>query len=429
MFQQDSKLRSEMEKVRGFAPFDIELYDLIASVGLLAKLQPELYAGVYKSPKSLQAEALADALGCIEVSDKEELFGAAYIRTLSSELIQKVVYMISEVEDFSQLAETLVRWIAETSGKQSGEAITSSSLVELISALVADEVAGTVYDGSAGLANLATGVQHKKLILSEVNRATWSLGSKLLLLKEIVADYQCHNSLVIKGPSLQADLVVMQPPWGLRLQSQQLKDVVKKAPFVVTEKGKKIPTSAGDALWVQLALFHANDSGKVLLALPPGFFFRGGYDAKCRAYLLEHDVVEAVIALPERLNSFSSISTVLLILNKAKSKKQEGIVRFVDASRMGSGKSQCVFNADEIASIVDLVQGKLPESKNYKEVLLPEIYKNDNNLNVRHYTYEEEVLEVPSLSKELDRLEKAKKKAIEAQTKLEKLLSLTASKG
>ena len=93
MVKQDYKLRSEMEALRGFAPFDIELYDLIASVGLLAKLQPESYAGVYKSAKSVQAEVLADVFSSMEVSGNEDLFNVADIRKLPSELIQKVVYL------------------------------------------------------------------------------------------------------------------------------------------------------------------------------------------------------------------------------------------------------------------------------------------------------------------------------------------------
>ena len=428
MVKQEKKLWLAMDKLRGFASFDIELFDFIASVGLLAKQQPESFAEVYKCPKSKQRDLLISALADLAASETAELFNTIFIKQYSPELIQTVVYMVSEVDDFGQLAESLSQWISETGGKRNGEITTSPSLVKLFAALFANEAAGSVFDGAAGLANLAVGVSHKELRLAEINRSTWSLGVKLLKLKDVTASYQCHNSLVAKVPSQMADLVVMQPPWGLRLQPRELKDLAK-APYIAVDKGKKIPTSAGDALWIQLALFHANDSGKVLMALPPGFFFRGGYDAKCREYLLEHDLVEAVVALPERLNSFSSISTVLLLLNKAKPKEQEGIVRFVDATHMGSGKTQRIFSADEITSIVDFVRGSLSVSKYAKEVLLPQIYKNDNNLNVRNYTYEEVVLEVPNLAEELAKLEKAKRTFQEAQSRLDELLSLAALQG
>ncbi len=422
MIKQEAQLWSALEKLRGLASFDIGLFDLIASVGLLAKSHPELFAEIYKSPKSVQSQLLADALADLETPESKGLFSAAPIKQLPAELVQAVVYLVAEVEDFAQLADSLLSWVAERGGKKSGEVATSLSLAELAAALFAKEPAGTVYDGAAGLARLATHVPHKGLELSEINRSVWSLGSKLLKLRDIQANYQLRDSLVAKAPSAKADLVVMQPPWSVRLQPQQLKELAK-APYIVADKGQKPPTSAGDALWVQVALFHANESGKVLLVLPPGFFFRGGYDAKFRAYLLEHDLVEVVVALPARLHANTSIPTVLLLLNKAKPKEQAGIVRFVDATHLGSGKMQCVLSADEIASIVDLVQGKQSDSKHYKEVLLPDIYKNNNSLNVRHYTYEDEAIELPSLDEELASLDEVRQRFQAAQSRLDELLA------
>jgi hypothetical protein len=69
------------------------------------------------------------------------------------------------------------------------------------------------------------------------------------------------------------------------------------------------------------------------------------------------------------------------------------------------------------------VQGKQPDSKHYKEVLLPDIHKNNNSLNVHLYTYKDEVIELPSLEEELGRLAEAKQGFQAAQTRLDELLA------
>jgi type I restriction enzyme M protein len=423
MITQEDRLWSALDKTRGLAPFGFELFDLIASVGLLAKLQAEQFAEIYKSPKSVQSKLLADALVDLEAQIQKDLFAAVAVNQVPAELIQAVVYLVDEVEDFSQLGESLLRWAAESTGRKSGEFAISLSLADLIAAFFAAESPGTVYDGAAGLGRLAAHVPHKDLVLADINRSVWSLGTKLLLLQDIVANYQLRDSLVAKSTSVQADLVVMQPPWSVRLSPPQLKEVAK-APYIVTDKGQRLPTSAGDALWVQLALYNANDSGKVLLVLPPGYLFRGGYDAKCRAYLLEHDLVETVVALPDRLHANTAIPTVLLFLNKAKSKEQTGVVRFVDASHLGAMKKlQRVFSQEDIVEIVDLIKGHRPTSKHYEEVLLPNIHKNNNILNVRHYISEDEEIELPSLEEELVSLQRAQQNSQAANSRLDALLA------
>jgi type I restriction-modification system DNA methylase subunit len=211
MNKQEAQLWSALGKLRGLASFDIELFDLIASVGLLAKWQPEPFVEIYKSPKSVQSQLLAEVLADLETSESKGLFNAASIKLLPAELIQAVVYLVAEVEDFAQLSESLLKWISQTTGRRSGEFMISLSLAELAAALFAKEPAGTVYDGAAGLARLAANVPHKDLELSEINLSVWSLGAKLLKLNDIEANYQLRDSLVAKTPSVKADLVVMQP--------------------------------------------------------------------------------------------------------------------------------------------------------------------------------------------------------------------------
>ena len=62
----------------------------------------------------------------------------------------------------------------------------------------------------------------------------------------------------------------------------------------------------------------AEGSGRMAVVLPQGALFRGGVEGQIRKYLLEHDLVEAVIGLAPNLFYGTGLAACILVLRKRK---------------------------------------------------------------------------------------------------------------
>jgi type I restriction-modification system DNA methylase subunit len=97
-----------------------------------------------------------------------------------------------------------------------------------------------------------------------------------------------------------------------------------------------------------------NDHGMIGVVMPHGVLFRGGSEAKIRQALLEEDLFEAVIGMPEKLFFGTGIPASVLILNKRKSPERQGKVLFIDASPEGfyhEGKNRNYLRLEDILRI------------------------------------------------------------------------------
>ena len=90
----------------------------------------------------------------------------------------------------------------------------------------------------------------------------------------------------------------------------------------------------GDFAFIMHMCSQLSDSGKVSTIIPHGVLFRNG-DQEYREYLIENDMVEAIIGLPENLFESTGIPSAILILNKNKPDDREGEVFFFNADHEG----------------------------------------------------------------------------------------------
>ncbi|MCV4784504.1 SAM-dependent methyltransferase, partial [Escherichia coli] len=71
------------------------------------------------------------------------------------------------------------------------------------------------------------------------------------------------------------------------------------------------------------------ETGKVFTLAAPGVLFRGGKEGRIREGIVRANILEAVIALPDRMFHHTAIQVVALLFNRAK--KDESVL-FIDAS-------------------------------------------------------------------------------------------------
>ncbi len=417
---QSKKLWGLMDDLRGSMQVDGSLVAILA-VAVIAKIAPEEFSYIYKLPKSSQREELL-SLMTSHTKLNQHRFDILNNALLTASMIQAIIYFIHEIKDFSNFADVILDSMSSFLGKR-GESTTDSVIIEIVKKLVGNISDEKVYDSAAGLCALTSQLNTAELVLEDINLTSKTLGTYILILKGKNAEYTLNNSLLKTRPSAKADLVVTQPPWGLRFTPND-QAALKSAKFLQFDKDGRIPASAGDALWIQHALYNMNETGKAIMLMPQGWLFRGGYDAKLRAHLLENDYIEAIIGLPAGLLSTTGIPSVILVLNKNKSKAQQGVVNFVDAGQLGSqDKRKKKLNVDEINLIVSLAEGEKHDHELFQAILLPEIHQNDNSLNIKQYIQHVDEIEMPNLQKESENLEKIQATFVDAQSKLMQLLA------
>lgn len=351
--------------------------------------------------------------GAIDLFFQESLQNNESIRALDLDLAMKgdlleVFEGLSAVYD--ACGEDLKQWSAfilkgfysgitlETS-RHADLRIEQGAIVPIMGQIARGYAPTTIYDGACGLGTLFYYWQPERLVARDLNCSTAKMASILFEMMGINADVKQQDTLAVSEESHCADLVMMQPPFGVRIDPKQLEGL-----NYLFNAEESIPSSGAESLWVQKALQQADDSGRVLLHLAPGWFFRGGYDQKVRQHLFDHNLVEAIIFLPGGFLTNTAIETNLLILNKA---KKSSTVKLIDTKGFGSKqRAQQVFSETEIAQVIDALFDDV-EAEYVKEVTLSEIRNHQYDIHSNQYFLQDLSLEVTSIAEELVALKDA----------------------
>jgi len=156
-------------------------------------------------------------------------------------------------------------------------------------------------------------------------------------------------------------------------------------------------------------------TGRMAVVVPHGVLFRGAAEGRIRQRLIEENLLDIVIGLPEKLFYGTGIPAAVLVLRK---NKTDDKVLFIDASRdFEAGKNQNFLRETDLQRILDTAFTRQGSDK-YAYLASPaEIAENDFNLNIPRYvdTFEEEAeIDLMAVRKEREQL-KAELAVLEAQ--------------
>jgi type I restriction enzyme M protein len=148
--------------------------------------------------------------------------------------------------------------------------------------------------------------------------------------------------------------------------------------------------------------------------------FRSGSEGKIRTQLIQENLLEAVVGLPENLFFGTGIPAAILIFNKG---KEHDKVLFIDASeQFEKGTKQNKLREQDIKKIEQTYR-EFKEEEKFSYVAEPEeIKENDYNLNIPRYvdTFEPEPeVDIAATQEEIQRLEQD---LDEVQEKMKKYL-------
>lgn len=209
--------------------------------------------------------------------------------------------------------------------------------------------------------------------------------------------------------------IVSNPPYSLKFT-----DVDKAADDPRFSYGLT-PSGFSDYLFVQDALSRLDDDGTLVEILPHGVLFRGKREETIRKKLIDANLIDAIIGLPDNLFLNTGIPVLLMILKKNRSRYD---VLMVDASKEFEKHGKVnVMTSEQIDRVCSAVNIRRDIDKLSHMTTLEEIRGNGYNLNIPRYVDTFEPEPVPDL---LDTLAELKAINVEIDKTERELITMAA---
>lgn len=127
---------------------------------------------------------------------------------------------------------------------------------------------------------------------------------------------------------LKADFIIANPPFNLRDWGGDKLLEDKRWKYGLPPEGN------ANYAWMQHMIYHLSDKGKMGLVLANGSLSSStGSEGQIRENIIRDDLVECIIALPDKLFYSTGISVSLWIINKNKKEKNKTL--FLDCRSLG----------------------------------------------------------------------------------------------
>ena len=148
-------------------------------------------------------------------------------------------------------------------------------------------------------------------------------------------------------------------------------------------------------------------NGRVAAVAPHGVLFRGASEGRIRQSIIDKNLIDAVIGLPENLFYGTPIPACIIVFRKGRSNTD---VLFIDASKgFKKEKAKNILRDEDVERIVDTYRayrnGQNAENDKYSHVAsLDEIKENGYNLNIPRYVdtfEEEEIIDIDAVNAEI----------------------------
>ncbi|MFW2090201.1 type I restriction-modification system subunit M [Acinetobacter baumannii] len=300
--------------------------------------------------------------------------------------------------------EFLIKNFAASGGQKAGEFYTPPEVSDLIAELLDPQKGDSICDPACGSGSLLMKCGRKvvanhnskeyALYGQEAIGSTWSLAKMNMFLhgednhKIEWGDTIRNPKLLDKNGDLMLfDIVTANPPFSLDKWGYEQAENDKFDRF---RRGLP-PKTKGDYAFISHMIETLKPvTGRMGVVVPHGVLFRSSSEGKIREKLINENLLDAVIGLPEKLFYGTGIPAAILIFKK---QKTDDSVLFIDASReFKSGKNQNNLTEDNIVKIVETYRARKSVDKYAYLATLQEVKDNDYNLNIPRYvdTFEEE---------------------------------------
>jgi len=234
---------------------------------------------------------------------------------------------------------------ASAEGKKGGEFYTPRCIVKLLVEMLRP-YRGRVYDPCCGSAGMF--VQSEEFIRAhggrmgdisiygqELNYTTWRLAKMNLAIRRIDGRIEQGDSFLNdRFPDLKADYILANPPFNMKNWGGEHLREDKRWKFGIP------PAGNANFAWVQHIIHHLAPTGIAGFVLANGSMSSNqSGEGEIRKNIIEADLVDCMVALPDKLFYSTQIPACLWFLARDKRngrfRDRRGQVLFVDARRMG----------------------------------------------------------------------------------------------
>lgn len=395
-----------LRKTSGYAFYNTSLYDfekLLQDAPNLAKNLRNYLTGF--SPNMREVLEKFDFDGTIAKLDD------AGILFLVLERFKNVDLHPSKIDNHTMgtVFEELIRKFNEAMNENPGEHFTPRDVVHLMvdlmlagddKAIRKSGVTVTVYDpccGSGGMLTITK--EHIQggddrpainpganvfLFGQEVNPETYAVSKSDLFLKDPTGEdadrVRFGSTLSNPGHRGQTfDYLIANPPYGKDWKKDEAEVRTEHEKGVAGRFAAGLPRiSDGQLLFLQHMAHHmrpAKDGGsRVAIIMNGSPLFTGdagGGESEIRRWILENDLLEALVALPEQLFYNTGIATYVWVLCNRKAPERKGWVLLVDATsfwvpmKKSLGDKRRAIPRERAAEILEMVE-KFAEGPNAK---------------------------------------------------------------
>lgn len=326
--------------------------------------------------------------------------------------------------------EELIRKFNEENNEEAGEHFTPREVIQLMVHLLFESVKKklppviTIYDPACGSGGMLTEAQD---FILDPEGAIRSQAAVYLYGKEVNPETYaiCKSDMMIKGNNpenirygstlatdefagTRFDFMLSNPPYGKSWKTDQGQILEKNGANTVIIDPRfevTLPDASGEMQTVSAA--PAVDDGQLLFLMemvskmkrlqdsPAGSRIAtvhngsalftgnaGGGASNIRQYLIENDLLEAIIQLPNNIFYNTGITTYIWLLSNKKAKGREGKVQLIDASqlyeklRKNLGAKNCAFIQAHIAQITRAYLDLLHTGKEAVDGLKSQVFDN-----------------------------------------------------
>ncbi len=265
---------------------------------------------------------------------------------------------VSNIE-MGYIFEEIIRRFSEAHNEEAGQHYTPREVIELMVNIVFEDQNDladsskikTVYDGACGTGGIlsasmeyATKLNNSsKMIVygQEINDQTYAICKADMLIKgEDSNNIRKGNTLSDdKFPGEKFDFIMMNPPFGREWKSE------KNAVETEAKKGVNGRFSAGtpaisdsQLLFLENAVSKMKPEGSKIAIIHNGSaLFKGDAgsgESEIRRYVIENDLLDCIIQLPNDLFYNTGIATYIWVLNNKKPEHRQGKVQLINANNL-----------------------------------------------------------------------------------------------
>jgi len=321
--------------------------------------------------------------------------------------------------------EYMIGQFASMAGKKAGSFYTPAAVSEIMAQIVDVKPGERVYDPTCGSGSLLIKAAKKEnskqvsIFGQEVNGSSVAMAKMNMYIHEI-SDAKIAWGDTLANPMfkdddgnlLTFDAIVANMPFskdkwaaGFNPGGEAVGKGKKEFKMEATlDKHHRFdwgvpPASKGDWAFLLHMIASASVNGRIAAVAPHGVLFRGAAEGRIRQRVVDENLLDAVIGLPENLFYGTPIPACILVFKKNRPNRD---VLFIDASgkdedgnpRYKKDKNQNVLEQKHIDAIIRAYMERKDIERFAHVATIDEIKENDYNLNIPRYvdTFEEEAL-------------------------------------